>query len=232
MAERPANGNNDQDIRPGLSDDRGMETAKVMTVNMVHELRPGYFHETAIDKRPVQGPVAVDEDGLVGDRQMDRNHGGKDKAVYVYADEDAAWWAAKLERDVPPGLLGENLRTSGLDVTGALIGERWRIGDVILVVSGPRTPCQNLALRVGIDDFHIEFNGSGRVGAMTQVARTGAISAGDSITVEWRPEHDLTIASLARGPSPTSMRRLLDSGVPLTSSLRSKARRIASRVDR
>src|SRR5262245_42722641 len=124
-----------------------MDSAQVRTVNVVHRLRPGYFHETAIDKRPVDGPVEVDELGLVGDRQIDRSHGGKDRAVYLYADEDAAYWAEELDRDIPPGWLGENLRTTGLDVTGALIGERWRIGTVLLEVRKPRTPCENLSMR-------------------------------------------------------------------------------------
>src|ERR1700750_101022 len=90
--------------------------------------------QTAIDKRPVAGPVEVGPLGLAGDRQMDRRfHGGKGKAVYAYADEDASWWASQLDREIPPGLFGENLRTSGIDVTGAEIGERWAIGDEVLV---------------------------------------------------------------------------------------------------
>ena len=105
-----------------------MTTATVRTVNVVHELRDGYFHRTAIDKRPVSGPVAVGPLGLTGDEQVDRSHGGRDRAVYVYADEDAAWWSEQLGRDIPPGRFGENLRTTGLDVTGARIGEQWRVG--------------------------------------------------------------------------------------------------------
>ncbi len=44
---------------------------RVLTVNVVHALRPGFFHDTAIDKRPVEGPVAVHELGVEGDRQVD-----------------------------------------------------------------------------------------------------------------------------------------------------------------
>jgi MOSC domain-containing protein YiiM len=101
-----------------------MSKATIRTVNVVHELRDGYFHRTAIDKRPVDRAVHVGPLGLVGDEQVDRSHGGPDRAVYVYADEDAAWWAARLDREIPPGLFGENLRTAGLSVTGATSSSR------------------------------------------------------------------------------------------------------------
>jgi MOSC domain-containing protein YiiM len=118
---------------------------RLLTVNVVHRIRAGYFHDTAIDKRPVDGPVRVTAAGLAGDRQIDSHHGGCDRAVYAYAAEDAHWWAAQLGQAIPPGLFGENLRTCGLDVSGAIIGEQWRIGTVLLEVRMPRNLCQNLS---------------------------------------------------------------------------------------
>lgn len=209
-----------------------MTTARLLSVNVVHRVRPGYFQDTAIDKRPVDGQVEVGELGLGGDRQINRSHGGKDKAVYVYADEDAAWWADELGREIPPGLFGENLRTAGLEVTGALIGGRWRIGDVLLEVRGPRTPCENLSLRMGVEKFHVRFNASGRVGALCRVVEPGVVSAGDQVVVEPSPDHDVTVGDLAVGPDAGQMQRLLDSGVPLVSGLRAKARRIVARQPR
>ena len=109
---------------------------------------------TGIDKRPVDGPVRVTvpgprgtaATGIAGDVVCDlRVHGGPDQAVYAYAREDLDRWAAELGRDLPGGVFGENLTTSGLDVTGARIGERWRIGgEVLLEVSAPRIPCRDL----------------------------------------------------------------------------------------
>jgi MOSC domain-containing protein YiiM len=207
-----------------------MSTAVLRSVHVVHELRPGYYHETAIDKRPVEGPVEVGPLGLVGDQQIDKGHGGPDRAVYVYADEDAAWWADRLHRDIPPGLFGENLRTVGLDVTGARFGEQWRVGDdLVLEVRRIRTPCENLALRMGIPNFHLEFLRTGRVGAMCRVVRTGYVGAGDPIDREVQPVHPVTIGSLARDEvTPREMQQLLDSEVSLASSVRSKAQRVAA----
>lgn len=153
--------------------------------------------------------MEVTDSGLVGDQQLSRSHGGPDKAVYAYAGEDASWWATELGRDIPPGRFGENLRTAGLDVTGALIGERWAVGDVLLEVRMPRTPCENLSMRMGIEQFHLRFNSTGRVGALLKVLATGTISAGDQITVEERPDHGVTVADLAIGPDDRQMRRLL-----------------------
>jgi MOSC domain-containing protein YiiM len=203
---------------------------RIATVNVVHRIRPGYFRDTAIDKRPVRGPVEVTRLGLTGDQQISRGHGGVDKAVYAYADEDAAWWAGELGRDIPPGLFGENLRTTGLDVIGAQIGEQWSIGNVLLQVQMPRTPCENLSLRMGMDGFHLRFHATGRVGALLKVLTPGTLTAGDQITVELRPDHGVSVSDLAAGPDAEQMERLLESGVPLAKSVHVKARRLVRRA--
>jgi MOSC domain-containing protein YiiM len=201
----------------------------LLTVNIVHRTNPGYFHDTAIDKQPVDGPVELTATGLAGDRQLDPHHGGADKAVYAYAAEDANWWSTQLGRAIPPGLFGENLRTEDLDVSGAIIGEKWRIGTVLLEVRMPRTPCQNLSMRIGIDNFHIRFNSTGRVGAMLKVHEPGLVCAGDHITVVDRPHHGVRVCDLATGPDAAGMQRLLDSGIPLAATVRAKAQRIVRR---
>src|SRR5262245_11346180 len=102
---------------------------------------------TAIAKRPVSGRVATNGVNLVGDDQADRSvHGGPDRAVYAYATEDLEWWAAALGRPVGPGSMGENLSTRGVEVTGAVVGERWRAGTVTLEVAAPRVPCFKLGI--------------------------------------------------------------------------------------
>ncbi len=115
--------------------------ARVTAVCVVHQVLPdpgGEVGVTAIDKRPVDGAVLVSPSRFGEDRCLDvKHHGGPDQVVYAYADEDAAFWAGELGREVAPGLFGENLRTSGLDVNGAEIGERWRFGDPVSVVHRP-----------------------------------------------------------------------------------------------
>ena len=211
-----------------------MSSADVLAVCVVHVTIDGYYHPTAIDKRALPGPVHVDELGPEGDRHADPSHGGRDAAVYVYADEDAAYFGELLGRDVAPGLFGENVRTRGLDVTGALLGERWWLGEpgtgVLLEVRKPRTPCPNLSMRMGLQGFHMDFQRTGRVGAMCRVLSPGFVRAGDRISLDHRPSHEVSIGVLVAGMSPVQAGRLLDSDVSLTSAVRAKARRYAART--
>lgn len=158
---------------------------------------------TGIDKRPATGPVAVRRLGLVGDTICDTvNHGGVDQAVYAYAEEDAAWWQDQLAGVLPfrlaPGSFGENLTTRGIEVTEAVIGERWRIGSTILQVSVPRIPCSTFAAYWGVDRLIKRFTAAGRPGAYLRVLTAGELSAGDPITVLDRPAHGLTISQTFR----------------------------------
>lgn len=158
---------------------------------------------TGIDKRPAAGPVAVRRLGLAGDTICDTvNHGGVDQAVYAYAEEDAAWWQDQLADELPfrlrPGSFGENLTTRGIEVTDAVIGERWRIGSTILQVSVPRIPCSTFAAFWGVDRLIKRFTAAGRPGAYLRVLTAGELSAGDPITVLDRPAHGLTISQTFR----------------------------------
>jgi MOSC domain-containing protein YiiM len=151
-------------------------------------------NRSGIDKRPVPGRVAVRPLGLDGDVQVNRKyHGGEGQAVYAYAQEDADWWATELGRDLPPGRFGENLRTSGLDLVGALLGERWRIGTALFEVTAWRIPCANFARFWDIPDLVKRFAAHGATGAYLRVLETGEIGAGDAIEVVFRPDHGITV---------------------------------------
>lgn len=210
------------------------DQGRLVAVNVVHEIRPGAGRDTAIDKRPVDGPVEVGPLGLTGDTQCDsRYHGGPDKALYAYAVEDAAWWTAELGREITPGLLGENLTTEGIDCTHALLGERWRIGAEVLVeVRMPRTPCDNLSLRMGLHGFHRQFSASRRVGAYLSVLVPGFVKAGDRVVIDHRPSHGITIADWAYRRDPEHGRRLLESSDDLAADVRRTAQRLSRKATR
>ncbi|WP_426626024.1 MOSC domain-containing protein [Leifsonia sp. McL0607] len=181
----------------------GDSTARILAVCRVAQLRPddGNVGVTAIDKQPVEPRLKVRTLGLYGDVQADRkNHGGVGKALYAYADEAAHYWQEQLGRPIPPGLFGENLRTVGLDVDGAEIGERWRIGDTLVVeVTCPRTPCAVFHRRMGEPQWVRRFTEAGRVGAYLAVVHTGTVGAGDEVEVVHRPGHGVTVASWFSG---------------------------------
>jgi MOSC domain-containing protein YiiM len=186
--------------------------AEVVAVCVVHQLLPGSsIGVTAIDKRPVDRPLRVRALGLHGDVQADRKyHGGPDQAVYAYAEEDAERFAQDLGRGIPPGLFGENLRTRGVDVSGAVIGERWRVGEkVVLEVTSPRTPCGVFERRMGIKGWQRRFEERGAPGAYFRVIRAGDVRAGDRIEVVDPPEHGVTIGGWFRDQDPGDARALL-----------------------
>ncbi len=177
--------------------------ASILAVCVVHALRPdsGPVGVTAIDKRPVDGPVKVGPLGLYADVQADRkHHGGEAQAVYAYGQDDADHWAAALGRDLPAGWFGENLRVAGLDPNAARVGERWHVGDrVVLEVTGPRTPCSTFARWVGGDDergWVKQFAQERRVGAYLRVVQRGQVRAGDAVVVEPGPADASTVRDL------------------------------------
>jgi len=154
---------------------------------------------SAIGKAPVEGRVRVEGVNVAGDDQADRRvHGGPDKAVYAYASEDTAWWAQELGRELGPGAFGENLTTEAVDVSGAVVGERWRIGTVELEVCQPRQPCAKLGVKFGDLKMVRRFARAERPGAYLRILREGELGAGDAIEVLDRPEHGITVAFVNR----------------------------------
>jgi len=175
---------------------------EVLAVCTVHQLLPDRgVGVTAIDKRPVDKRLRVRPLGLYGDVQANRkHHGGVSKAVYAYAEEDAAFWAEELGREIPAGLFGENLRTAGIEVSGAEIGERWAVGDeLVLEVTCPREPCATFQRRMREPHWVKRFAEEGRPGAYFSVVKSGTVGAGDAIRVVSRPGHGVTIASWFSG---------------------------------
>ena len=185
----------------------------LLAVCRLHALTPdaNAFGLTAIDKRPVAGPVKVTKYGLYADVQVDRkNHGGLDKALYAYAQHDAEYWQEILGYPVPPGLFGENLRIAGLDVNQALIDEQWRIGAEVLVeVTMPRTPCATFQRRLDEPQWVKRFSQAGRVGPYLRVLETGSIEAGDVVEVVHRPGHGVRIAEWFAHPTAELAQALL-----------------------
>jgi len=164
---------------------------------------------TGINKRPVGRPVSVRapgpkrtglHSGVVGDQIFDvAHHGGDDQAVYAYAREDYDWWQQELGRDLPAGLFGENLTTENVDVNGAVIGERWRIGaDVVLAPTFGRIPCATFQAKMAEPRWIKRFTEESRPGTYLRVVEPGEIKAGDTIEVAHRPAHGVTIAHAFR----------------------------------
>lgn len=159
---------------------------------------------TSIDKRPVSGRLQIGAYGPEGDEPSDtKHHGGLDQAVYAFAREDLDFWAGEVGRTIPNGQFGENLTTEGVDVNESEIGERWRVGEVLLEITAVRTPCNDFKMWMGLGGFDNRawvkrFAAVGRPGPYFRVLEPGLVEAGDEITVLSRPGHGVTVSTMFR----------------------------------
>ncbi|MFE9748355.1 MOSC domain-containing protein [Saccharothrix saharensis] len=183
-----------------------MSLGRVLSVN-VGGARPMLARtgRSGIGKQPQVGSVAVGvpgygKSGFAGDFIGDpEDHGGVDRAVYAYSREDLDFWQGELERDLPSGVFGENLTTVAVDVTGAEIGERWRVGaELVLEVSAPRTPCRTFAAWMDEKRWIHTFTRRALPGAYLRVLVPGSVRAGDAVEVAHRPGHGVTVGLVFR----------------------------------
>jgi len=214
------------------------DVGQLVAVCTVHEVRPdpGMKGRTAIDKRPRSGAVSVGADALAGDIIADEvNHGGRDQAVYAYAQEEADRWAAELGPVVGPGWFGENLTVAGIAVTDAVIGERWCIGGdrpdaTVLEVTLPRTPCATFGRWAQEPHWVKRFTERGDVGAYLRVMSAGTVCAGDQVRVLSRPGHGVSVRELFRADDPARLALLLEGGIDVPAKAVARALRVLRRA--
>jgi MOSC domain-containing protein YiiM len=160
----------------------------------------GRTASTGIFKEPVSDRVMVRSLNLDGDGQADLTvHGGLDKAVYVYPFEHYDYWRSELpDMDLPLGIFGENFTTTGLREAEVNIGDRFRIGNLILMVTQPRLPCYKLGIRFGRPDMVKRFLASRRTGFYFRVLQEGEVGVGDSLELVSRDDHHITVADITQ----------------------------------
>lgn len=171
---------------------------KLLAICIGHAQRlPGKSYRTGIYKAPANGPVLIDELGLVGDAVCNRkHHGGPDQAILLEGSLTLDWWAGQLGCDVPFGTFGENLVIEGLDNRDVAVGDRFHLGDIVLEATSPRSPCNTLSARMGDQAFSRRFLKAGRPGIYCRVSRPGALRAGDAVRHEFYTGGRLPVADL------------------------------------
>ena len=166
----------------------------------------------------MQGRVeVVPGRGLIGDEQANtENHGGKLKALLAYSDEHySEFWRDSLGgTPLPYGSFGENLTTQNWLDDRVHLGDRYRIGTAVVMVTIPRKPCYKLNARLGRDDVLPMYLESERTGFYLAVIEGGDIGAGDAI--ELLDRHPLAVTPrdiadlyLGRSRDPDLLRRAL-----------------------
>lgn len=154
---------------------------------------------SAIGKAAVSGPVRLGTGGLAGDEVADhRAHGGPEQAVLAYAAEHYPRWCEEWGRaELPLGSFGENLTVTGANEETVCLGDQWSIGDALLEVSKPRSPCNRLAWHNRRDDLVQRVRLTGRSGWYLRVLTEGTLEPGAEVALVLRPYPDLTVRRAA-----------------------------------
>ena len=173
---------------------------------------------SAIDKAPINAPVAVNFMGLTTDEQADRrHHGGPLKAVHQLATATYDKINAEFGLKVHVGTLGENLTTEAvnglLEMTEATvcIGDVFQYGQdeiidgnggdsVQLRIVQPRRPCYKINDQIGqftkVPNIASWVSKQGIAGWYFQVVRDGIISADLPVYLIERPYSFATLEKL------------------------------------
>jgi MOSC domain-containing protein YiiM len=155
---------------------------------------------TGIYKSPVHRRIKVSKLNIEGDGQADLSvHGGPNKAVYAYPAEHYEFWRHEFPSlEMGWGMFGENLTLEGLLEDDAHIGDRFRIGTAVLMVTQPRLPCYKLGIRFGRDDMPERFFSSRRTGFYFAVVEEGELGEGDAVEPIYRDANQVSVADLLR----------------------------------
>jgi MOSC domain-containing protein YiiM len=197
---------------------------KLISVNIGNEqeIKAGKSSgKTGIYKRPTSQPVHVARLGLTDDAVVDKkNHGGPDQAIYVYGEDDYAWWAENLNQPLAPGTFGENLTIGGLQSALYSIGDRLQMGDVIIEITAPRIPCVTLAARMKDPTFVKRYRAAERPGFYCRVVQEGTVQAGLPVSITPYPGETITVLEMFRNfykkdESEGNLRRYLNAPIAI-----------------
>jgi MOSC domain-containing protein YiiM len=174
---------------------------------------------TGIYKQRVEGSIRLGIEGFAGDVQADRRvHGGPEKAVHHYAGENfrllAEHFPAAADQ-LTPGSIGENLSTVGWDENSVCIGDIFRLGETVLQVSQPRSPCWKIDHRYGVEGMARFIGENGLTGWYYRVLKTGEVASGAHFELAERLPGAISLAELWQRwrdhrPDPDALARLIE----------------------
>ncbi|HYV62601.1 MAG TPA: MOSC domain-containing protein [Bryobacteraceae bacterium] len=157
-----------------------MTSASILQINV----SPG-----GVPKRPIPNGI-VTPLGITGDGHAHPQiHGGPRKAILLITSEgldELKEQGFALYR----GALGENLTTHGLNRRSVRVGQRYRIGEILVEITKVRAPCETLNAYPGIQkaiyDPDVKAGNPasplwGLSGFYASVLQPGAIRPGDPI---------------------------------------------------
>jgi MOSC domain-containing protein YiiM len=135
--------------------------------------------ETPLYREPREAVLLVEGKGIEGDKKFGKS---KTRHVNLVSRHSYDWFKQSFGRDrYMPGGFGEQMVISeDIDPNWLKIGQRIRVGEAILQVVTPRTPCEGFTQAVeGAAVSHFV----GHVGVMCAVVRGGRARIGDAVSL-------------------------------------------------
>lgn len=154
--------------------------------------------ETGIFKNPVDDPIFLGEEDVLGDAVVDRkHHGGIDQAVYCYSEKHYSYFKALYpDLDWSFGMFGENITIDDLEEKEIVVGSTYQLGECLIEVTKPRQPCYKLGIRFGTPKIIKQFWNTTMSGIYFKVLKTGKVKIGDELILLVKPENALSIAAV------------------------------------
>ena len=149
-------------------------------------IKPQTLNERGMPKLPVDS-CKIMLQGLEGDfnkYRSEKKQNDPDNAVLIMPLEmililNAEGWPIR------PGHVGENLTTEGIHYDSFAVGNKYRVGEAILQISNPCTPCRNLHILpyVGEEKAPLFIKTLiNRRGWYARVLQEGLVKKGDTIS--------------------------------------------------
>ncbi len=131
--------------------------------------------------------------GIAGDRHAHPGiHGGPRQAVLLITTEGLEELKSQ-GYPLYPGALGENITSQGLDRRTVRVGQRYRIGEVVIEITKMRQPCDQLSpygdgIQKAVFDSEVKAGNTqsprwGLAGFYAKVIQSGTVQPGDSISL-------------------------------------------------
>ncbi len=126
-------------------------------------------------------------------------HGGPEKALHQYSVGNYAKLAAAFPEAAAllvPGSIGENISASSWDETVIAVGDVFKLGDSIIQVSQPRSPCWKIDHRFSVEGMAQLIAEQRITGWYFRVLEEGTVEPGDDLERIGRNAEPVSIAGL------------------------------------
>ena len=176
-----------------------------MQINGLFAAKPRPFGPRNAPSSIIKSPIAqltVSFNGTEEDEQGNKKlHGGPEKVLHQYGPlgyEQLKAAYPKLADQFQPGTIGENIVVNGMEDVNVHVGDKYKLGQVLVQVSAPRAPCNKISHRFKERNLDRFVGKQGITGWYYRVLEPGIIRLGDTVERVERTEASVSIHNLVK----------------------------------